>query len=265
MSAKDNAALFHRLHADGLLLLANCWDAGSARLIERQGAKALATTSAGVAWAHGYADGDVLPIERLVSTVSAITRNAKVPLTVDFEGGYSDDPAVVARNIAPLLDAGAVGINIEDGRGDPDLLCRKIAAVKEVAIRAGIDLFVNARSDVYLKGLVPEAARVDEMLRRGRLYAGAGASGLFAAGMSKPDEIRTVAEGVALPLNVLAWGGLPNATELQKLGVRRLSAGSAISEAIYGRTASLAAAFFQSGSWDGLGEGALSYGELNSL
>src|SRR4051812_48036382 len=103
---------FRRLHQDGLLILANAWDAGSARLIATTGAKAIATSSAAVAWAHGYPDGDQLPVKLLVATVAEIVRVIRVPLTVDCEGGYSDDPAQVAENIASVLAAGAIGINL---------------------------------------------------------------------------------------------------------------------------------------------------------
>jgi 2-methylisocitrate lyase-like PEP mutase family enzyme len=137
MSASaDRAAEFRALHVPGrCLLLANCWDAASARVIESCGASALATTSAGVAWAHGYPDGDALPASLLAKTVGAIVRVLSVPLSVDVEGGYSTDPAAVADIVAAVIDAGAVGINIEDGTAPPDLLCRKIEAVKRVAAR----------------------------------------------------------------------------------------------------------------------------------
>src|SRR5712691_11715978 len=101
--------VFRRLHEGDLLILPNAWDAGSARLIESRGAKAIATTSAGLAWSRGYPDGDALPIEQLLSAVRAIARVIRVPLTVDIEGGYSNDPAAVARLVAEILDVGAVG------------------------------------------------------------------------------------------------------------------------------------------------------------
>ncbi|HYD80118.1 MAG TPA: isocitrate lyase/phosphoenolpyruvate mutase family protein, partial [Paucimonas sp.] len=134
---------FRKLHEEGLLLLANVWDAGGARIVERLGAKAIATSSAAVAWSHGHADGDKLPRRLLLATTAAIAQAVQVPLTVDIEGGYSDDPRQVAELVAAVADAGAVGINIEDGRDAPDLLCRKIEAAKQAAQACGIDLFVN--------------------------------------------------------------------------------------------------------------------------
>ena len=130
----NNAAAFNALHASGLLILPNAWDAGSARLIETLGARAVATSSAAVCWAHGYADGHHLPVDFLITTVREITRVVSIPVTCDFEGGYADDPATVAENIARVIDAGAVGINIEDGNAPPELLARKIAAVREASL-----------------------------------------------------------------------------------------------------------------------------------
>lgn len=261
----QNAQVFRQLHTEGLLLLANAWDAGTARVIESLGAKALATTSAGVAWAHGYADGDALPVKLLVATVAEITRVTKVPLTVDFEGGYSNDPAAVGEAIAAVIDAGAVGINLEDGAGEPDLLRAKIEAVKRTASRLGVDLFVNARTDVFLRGLAPKPRQVEETLARAERYRAAGADGLFVPGATDAADLRAIVSGTKLPVNVMAKPGVPSVSELQALGVRRLSAGSGIAQAVFGRTASLAAAFLREGATAPLGEGALPYPELNKL
>jgi 2-methylisocitrate lyase-like PEP mutase family enzyme len=259
------AQLFHRLHHEGLLLLVNAWDAGTARLIESLGAKALATTSAGVAWSHGYADGDLLPMRLLVATVADIARIASVPLTVDIEGGYSSDPAAVGEAVAGLIEAGAVGINIEDGTGTPDLLCAKIERAKSASVRLGVDLFVNARTDVFLRGLVPEDRRVDETLARAERYRAAGADGIFVPGLTEATKIKAIASAVQLPLNVLARPGLPAAAELRELGVRRLSAGSGITQAVYGKITSLAAEFLQNGASAPMTEGAMPYAEINAL
>jgi 2-methylisocitrate lyase-like PEP mutase family enzyme len=142
------AQTFHRLHHEGFLVLANAWDAATARLIEGLGAKAIATTSAAVAWSHGYADGDLLPVPLLRATVAEIARVIRVPLSVDIESGYADDPAAVADVVSEVVAAGGVGINIEDGTRAPDLLCAKIEQAKAAARRLGVDLFVNARADV---------------------------------------------------------------------------------------------------------------------
>jgi 2-methylisocitrate lyase-like PEP mutase family enzyme len=260
-----NAQVFRRLHTEGLLLLTNAWDAGSARLMESLGSKAVATTSAGVAWAHGYADGDHLPVRLLATTVAEIARVIQVPLTVDMEGGYSNDPAAVAEAVATVISAGAVGINLEDGTGTPDLLCAKIEQVKRTGARLGVEVFVNARTDVYLRGLAPKGRQVEEALSRGERYRAAGADGLFVPGVVDAAEIRALAAGAGLPLNVMARPGLPSPSELQALGVRRLSAGSSISQAVFGRAAALATAFLRDGSAAPLTEGAMAYPELNAL
>lgn len=156
------ATQFHQLHQRSLLILTNVADATGARLVEHLGGKAVATSSAAVAWAHGYPDGNALPLERLVSTVESIARVISIPLTVDVEAGYSDDLGRVAEVLDAVIAAGAVGINIEDGSADPELLARKIEVARQVAGKRDVQLFINARTDVYLKSLVPAEDRVAE-------------------------------------------------------------------------------------------------------
>jgi 2-methylisocitrate lyase-like PEP mutase family enzyme len=260
-----HARLFHELHRGALLHLANAWDAGSARLIEAQGAKAVATTSAGVAWAHGYADGNHLPVAVLAATVAEITRAIRVPLSVDMEGGYSADPVQVGINVGDIVGAGAVGINLEDAMGDPALLCAKIEQAKRAAGRLGVGLFVNARIDVYLRNTVAPERRLEEALARAARYREAGADGIFLPGLVDAADIRTAASAVALPLNVMARPGLPPAAELTALGARRLSAGSGIPEVVYGRVAAMASAFLRDGVSAAVTEGAMPYRDINAL
>jgi 2-methylisocitrate lyase-like PEP mutase family enzyme len=257
--------LFHQLHQNGLLILTNVADAAGARIVEQLGSKAVATSSAAVAWAHGYPDGNALPLERLVSTVESIARVISVPLTVDIEAGYSDDLKRVAKVIEAVMAAGAVGINIEDGTSAPELLVRKIEIAREVASRRQVKLFINARTDVYLKSLVPAEDRVAETLKRAALYQAAGADGLFAAGVTAEYEIAALCQGTSLPVNVLGLPGLPSPEELKALGVRRLSAGSGIAEFLYGAMASLAQSFLQTGKLDSRHLKAFTYGEVNAL
>ena len=261
----DHATTFRRLHQDGLLLLANAWDAGSARLIESLGAKAVATTSAGLAWANGYPDGDYLPLDRLYAAVESIARAIRVPLTVDAEGGYSDDPIAVGATIARLGLLGAVGINLEDGAGSPEALCAKLEQIKRACAQAGVDVFVNVRTDIYLRGLAPEGERVGATLARARLYRDAGADGLFVPGIQESAEIAVVVAGTPLPVNVLARPGLPAAAELARLGVRRLSAGSGLSQTLFARAAELATGFFRDGDSAPLSAGAMPYAQINAL
>src|ERR1700683_1449426 len=182
-----SAQSFRDLHQPpALLVLPNAWDAGSARLIESLGAKAIATTSAGVAWARGYPDGNALPTEELLSAAREIRRVIRVPLSVDVEAGYSDDPRSVARLTARLLAGGASGINIEDGADPPELLCRKIKAVRKQAVGAKADLFINVRTDVYLRGLSSGAAETEGVLRRGGGARGARGGGGGVVGLGGP-------------------------------------------------------------------------------
>jgi 2-methylisocitrate lyase-like PEP mutase family enzyme len=263
---KESATVFRRLHqGPELLLLANAWDAGSARLIESLGARAVATTSAGLAWANGYPDGDVMPLDRLVAAVASIARVIKVPLTVDMEGGYAPDPAGVGSAVAKVIDAGGIGCNIEDGDGTVDALCARIEQAKKAGAKAGVDFWVNARTDVFLAELAPPDKRVAEVVARAKRYRDAGADSIFVPGLADPKEIREVAGAIDRPLNVMAWPGLPPAAELQKLGVRRLSAGSGITQAVWGRAAALAKIFLSEGRSDVLGHEAMGYGAVNSL
>lgn len=256
---------FRQLHHEGLLILTNVADAAGARLVEQLGCKAVATSSAAVAWLHGYQDGNALPLERLVSTVESIARVITVPLSVDIEAGYSDDLARVAEVLDAVIAAGAVGINIEDGASPPELLVRKIEIARQVAERRGVKLFINARTDVYLKGLVPAEDRVAETLKRAALYQAAGADGLFAAGVTAEYEIAALCQGTPLPVNVLGLPGLPSPEALKALGVRRLSAGSRIAEFLYGAMATVTKSFLETGTFDTRELKAFTYGEVNAL
>jgi 2-methylisocitrate lyase-like PEP mutase family enzyme len=257
---------FKTLHdGDALLLLPNAWDAGSARLIENLGAKAIATTSAGLAWSRGYPDGDALPIEQLLAAVRDIARVIRVPLTVDIEAGYSDDPAAVAELATRIIDAGAVGINIEDGAGSPDLLCAKIEAIRQSAARAGVDLFINARTDVYLRAFATGDAAVEEVVRRAERYRAAGCNGIFVPCLADGRAIKTIAAAIdPLPLNIMLMPGLPSITVLRTQGVRRLSAGAAIAQSALGLTSRLATDFL-AGSWDDMFTMAPDYRATNRL
>lgn len=254
---------FRDLHAEGLLILPNAWDAGSAAVMKAAGAKAIATTSAGCAWSLGWPDGDALPPERAVQMCEDVVRAVPgLPVSVDFEGGYSDDPAEVAALAARVVEAGAAGINIEDGDGDAVVLAAKIAAIRA---RVGPELFINARCDLWLRGVGEAGGRVDEAARRAALYAEAGSDGFFAPGVTDPEAISALVDRVAQPLNLLAMPGLPDAARLRALGVRRLSAGSGISSAVYGRAKTLSEGFLADGRFEPMSADALGWGEMNAL
>jgi len=243
----QDAAQFHALHSD-FLLLPNAWDAASARVMQEAGAKAVATSSAALAWAHGYADGHHFPVAKLVTAVEEAARAVSVPITCDAEGGYADDAAQAAENVRALIGAGAVGINLEDGKDPHEAHLKKIEAVRNAAQGAGVNLFINARTDVYLKQLVPPERAVEETLRRARAIREAGASGLFVPAIVEVQEIAAIAEGAGLPLNVMVRPGLPPADELKALGVKRLSAATAVFNAAMAGAREAAEDFMATGS-----------------
>lgn len=262
--AGTQAETFRSLHqGPQILVLPNAWDAASAAMMEDAGAKAVATSSAAVAWAHGYADGDNLPVPVLLNAVGEMARVLKVPLTADIEGGYSDDLAAVSETIKGVIGAGAVGINFEDGTRSPGLHARKIEAVRKAAQEAGAPLFVNARIDVYLKGLAEGEAALAETLRRAELYRSAGADGIFVPGPADDDLLRTLAAQIALPLNAMARGGMSPAAKLQELGVRRLSSATAPFRAAYATLAHVTAAYLRDGDPQALAAAGQGAPELN--
>ena len=261
-----HAETFRRLHQNtSPLRLANAWDAGSARLVEELGAQAVATTSAGVAWALGYPDGNRMPVAELARITANIVRTIRIPLSVDVENGYTDDAAGIEGNLRPIFAAGAVGINIEDGKAPPALLAAKIEQAKRTAATLGVDVFINARTDVYLQSLVPEDRRQDETIRRIKLYRNAGADGIFVPALTAPGAIGAIVASTDLPLNLLAWPGLPDAADLAKLGVRRLSAGSSIAAAAWQVVADLTNDFLETGSSAGALKNNMPYGRLQDL
>lgn len=248
----SNAETFHALHkGPQILILPNVWDAMSAKIVEGAGAKAIATSSAAVAWSHGYADGHDLPFELLLRTAGEIVRVVKAPVTCDSEGGYAETPDAAAQNIRRLIDAGVVGINLEDGREPHDLHIRKIAAIRQAANASGVNLFINARTDVYLKSLAPADKRVGETLRRAAAMRDAGASGVFVPGAPAAD-IPALAKEIPLPLNVMGWAGVPSAMELQGMGVKRLSAATNMARAVWATLAKSAKMYLFDGDNDAL-------------
>ena len=260
------AARFRALHArDHLLVLPNAWDVASARLIEVSGAEAIATTSAALAWSLGYTDGEELPLDLLVATVATITQRVSIPVTVDFVLGYSEDPERVAAAVLRLIDAGAVGVNLEDGDAPPELLAQKIRAVRKAVAARAVDVFINARIDVYLRGLVPPAEAVAETVRRARIYAEAGCDGLFAAKVTSPDDIKAILRETDLPLNVMLVPGIASIADLRSWGVRRLSAGPGLAEVAYGAARRACNELLQQGSYAGVYAGEMTYPEMNGL
>jgi len=265
-SQKQSAARFRALHAKGqFLVLPNAWDVASARIAEECGAKAIATSSAAVAWAHGYPDGEKLPKERLVQLVLDIVRLAKVPVSADSEAGSSSDPEEVARFVVTLAKAGAVGINLEDGRDPPPLLGAKIKAIKQACGREGVDIYINARTDVYLKALVPAERALEETLTRGKLYRDSGADGFFVPWVGDAAAMAKIASTIDLPLNALTFRDLPPANVLRDAGVRRLSAGAGTARAAMGAMRRAALELLNEGRYDTMNNEADGCPNLNAL
>ena len=264
MPSSSAPEIFRGLHhGSAPLLLANAWDAGSAALIESLGAKAIATTSAGVCWSHGYADGAALPLDELVATARAIARVVRVPLSVDMEAGYSEDPSAVAALAARLIEVGAVGINIEDGAQPPELLGRKIEAIRR---SAGAGLFINARVDVFLRSIATGDAAIEAVSRRAELYRSAGCDGIFVPGLADLTAMAAIARSIApLPLNIMLVAGLPAVEVLHQHGVRRLSTGSGLAQAAMGHVSQLASQFLAGHAEAVSGAPTVGYGPMNAL
>lgn len=265
-TTSTRAATFHGLHDHPArpLVLVDVWDAASARLVEDAGATAIATTSAGVAWSLGRPDGNTLTRAEAMDAVARIAASVSVPVTVDVESGYADGANGVARTVDAVLEAGAVGINIEDGRLHPDALADRIGAARRAAERAGVPLFVNARTDVHLAGLVDPERLLAETLERARRYRGAGADGVFVPGVRDVGTIRALVESIDGPVNVMAGPGTPTVAELARLGVARISLGSAVAQAAYAVARRATAELLTTGTSDSLVAG-VDYADLNAL
>jgi 2-methylisocitrate lyase-like PEP mutase family enzyme len=220
---------FAALHVPGdPVVLYNIWDAGSAVALVAAGAKALATGSHPVADANGWPDGQKVPIDFALANAKRIVESVDLPLTVDFESAYSDDPEKGAENVVRLAATGAVGCNFEDqviggdGLHSIDLQTRRIAAIRK---RVGDQFFINARTDLLLKTQQHDDALIDEVIDRGKAFADAGASGFFVPRLSDPRQIVRVVAAVPLPLNVIAFPGSPPKNEWANAGVARISHG----------------------------------------
>lgn len=230
------AEIFRDMHrGHSLLLLPNAWDAISARIFAVAGFPAIATTSGGVSWALGYADGEAAPWSEVVAATARIVRVAQVPVTADIEAGFGDTPQAVGKSVAEIIRAGAVGVNLEDGtphgvapvRTVADA-AQRIAAAREAARAAGVPIVINARTDLYLRNIGDPATRFEETVERGRAYLAAGADCVYPIGLRDPATIGRLVAALAAPVNIMVRAGLPSVAELEALGVARASTASAI-------------------------------------
>lgn len=261
---REKAARFGALHRGDILVLPNAWDAASARVFELAGARAIATTSAGVAAALGRPDGERVRRGDMLDALRRIVAAVDVPVSADVESGYGTTVAEVCATVAGVIDAGAVGVNLEDAMRDTGVLVERVAAVRELAREKGVPLFVNARTDVWLRRGGDPRTHLDEGIARLRAYAAAGADGVFAPGLADPDTIARVAAAVDRPLNVLAGPGVPPAPELARLGVARVTVGSGAMRATLGLVRRIADELLGDGTYRFLAD-APSHAEVNAM
>lgn len=248
------------------LVLPNVWDAGSAVLVVAAGAKAVATTSGGVAWSLGKPDGQVVTRDEMIEQVRRIAAVVDVPVTADIEGGYDD----VRETIEQVVAAGAVGVNLEDSTapGGPlfsaEEQVERIIAARAGATAAGLpELLINVRTDVFLFGIGPEEGRLSDVLDRAKAYADAGADGLFVPGLTDLAVVAELTAQSPLPVNVMAGPGAPPVADFLAHGVRRISIGTAIAQAAYTKTLEAARELLDQGTYTGL-DHTLDFGELNA-
>jgi 2-methylisocitrate lyase-like PEP mutase family enzyme len=261
----ERCAAFRALHDSGCFVLPNPWDAGSALLLEHLGFKALASTSAGMAWSLGRADGAV-GLDEVLPHLALLVRATTLPVNADFEQGFADAPDAVAHNVLKALDTGIAGLSIEDYTGDAarglydfTLAVERVAAAKAAIESRGGGAVLTARSEGFLRGK-PD---LDETIRRLQAFAVAGADCLYAPGLRNEAEIRAVVAAVApKPVNVLA-SDIPVAT-LAEWGVRRVSTGASLARTAWGGFRRAAEALATAGSIEAFAQGA-SGGELNRI
>ncbi len=269
-SQRDRAARFRQMHHENLpLVLPNAWDAASARIIELAGAKAIATTSAGVSWVYGRRDGEKLQREEMIQMIRYIVQAVDVPVTADVESGYGTGSTQdVAETVRAVIAAGAVGVNLEDspGRNGETLMAPEIHAERIRAAReaAGGDLVINARTDPYLLKVGPPETRFDEAVRRACIYREAGADCIFVPGVTDAEAIAALVRAIGGPVNVLGVPGAPSIQELGQLGVARVSLGAGVAKAALAATRQVAREVLEKGTYKAL-EHDLTSGDINGM
>jgi len=263
------AGRFRKLHqGPDILVLPNAWDAATARIFATAGFPAIASTSAGVAYAAGYPDGRGISRTEMVEAVRRIAAAVAVPVTADMEAGYGDTVEAAEATAEGVLAAGAIGLNLEDGYEGRLLAvadqAARLRAVRRVADEAGVPLVINARTDVYLRQVGAPETRFEEAVRRANTYREAGADCLFVPGVSDSETLGRLVEAIHGPINILAVAGTPPVSELQRLGVARVSTGSGPMRAtlsLLGRIASE----LGTGSYDLFTKGVISHADVNKL
>jgi 2-methylisocitrate lyase-like PEP mutase family enzyme len=272
LDQKSKAIAFRTMHhGPKILVLPNAWDVASARVFEEAGFGAIATTSAGVAFTLGYPDGQKISREEMLARVARIARAVQVPVTADVESGYGDRPQDAARTARQVISAGAVGLNLEDATNDPahplaelPLQLEKIRAVREAALATGVLLVLNARTDVYLAEVGVPEKRYDEAVRRLVAFRNAGADCVFIPGLHDAETLGRIVRDVKCPVNILAGPGSLSVGKLEKLGVARVTVGSAPMRATLGLVKRFAEELRSFGTYTAL-EGGISYADVNRM
>jgi 2-methylisocitrate lyase-like PEP mutase family enzyme len=265
------AEAFRALHrGPPLLLMANAWDAMSARIFEAEGFAAVATTSGGVSWTLGYADGEAAPWGEVVEQTARIAHAVAVPVTADIEAGFGATPEAVGGSIADIIRAGVVGVNLEDGVHGPtpmrtieDAVAR-IRAAREAARAAGVPIVINARTDLYLKQIGDEASRFDEAVARGRAYLAAGADCFYPITLRDPATIGRLVQALKAPININVRAGFPSVAELEALGVARITTATQITLMALATTRQIAREIKATGRFDAI-DPAIAHPEMQQL
>jgi len=269
---KIKARAFLAMHTGpGTVLLPNVWDAASARIVEEAGFPAVATTSAGIAFSNGFADGQKISAAQMLAAVARIVTSVSVPVTADVEAGYGQTPKLAAETARQVIQAGAVGMNFEDATGDAacpltelPLQLERIKAIREAARELDVALVLNARTDVYLLQVGEPSKRYDEAVRRLSAFRDAGADCVFIPGIRDVETIRRVVQDLNCAVNILAGPGSPSVQELAALGVKRISLGSGPMRAAMGLLRRLAQELKTVGTYDQMAS-APSHAEMNQL
>jgi len=233
MSQAVKAGQLLSLHNNGkLLILPNVWNPIGARMLQAKGYPAVATASAAIAESLGYSDGEQLKLDTMLDMVARIVRSVDIPVTADYEAGYSDNVEGLQENISRLLDTGAVGINFEDSWDDSTRLrpiseqVERIKAVREAADRKGIHLVINARADSFFaEGFASEEERIEDVVTRLNAYAQAGADCVYPVGRGDKETLQILRKRISAPINVLATAKTASLKEMQELGINRVSFG----------------------------------------
>jgi len=270
---RAKAEAFRAMHdRSRILVLPNAWDAMSARVIEEAGARAIATTSAGVAFSVGYPDGEAMPRDEMIAAIARIARVVTIPVSADIESGFAHDAREVAETVRRVIDAGAVGINLEDqvhdgthSLYDLEVAVQRVRAAREAADSTGVPLVINARTDVYLLGIGEPDSRFEHAIRRANAYHKAGADCMFIPTVSQRADIERILPALDGPLNLITVPGIPTIPELERLGVARVSVGGRLTLGAMSALKKTVAELLSTGTYESMLEAKTTYADANCL